>query len=104
MFFLREMGLLQRFELSTRLLGCDSKWVYFRQEFRSSGKIFAVGTAKFVFKQKNGKTISPQEMVEKMGFTLTPLLAAPSKAGELLSGLLTQLQPDAVPATPASNK
>ena len=42
----RALKVFQGFELRSRLLGWDEKWVYFEQRFESAGELYALGLVK----------------------------------------------------------
>jgi acyl-CoA thioesterase FadM len=42
----KALRLFQAFELQTKLLGWDEKWVYFEHRFESKGKLYALGIVK----------------------------------------------------------
>jgi acyl-CoA thioesterase FadM len=105
-FFLREMRFMQAYELRTRAVGCDAKWVYLRHEYRDPGRkgtVFAVGMAKIVFKERGGRTLVPADFFRKLGFAIPAGSTAPGTAGfqvgthvaGLLHSVLEELQPGA---------
>ena len=63
----RSLTLFQRYELRTRLLGWDERWLYIEQimECRDGGPAcFAVQRTTFT---KNGKLVPPAELAAKLG-------------------------------------
>jgi acyl-CoA thioesterase FadM len=52
--FYRSILPLQKFELKTKVLSWDDKWVYFNQTFHVSGELMASGTVRALVRSKEG--------------------------------------------------
>jgi acyl-CoA thioesterase FadM len=50
----KALKVFQSFELRTRVLGWDAKWIYFEQRFESHGQLYALGVVKGLMATKNG--------------------------------------------------
>jgi hypothetical protein len=101
-FFLREMRWGQRWELRTRALGCDAKWLYLRHEYRDPkcDVVFAVGMAKLVFKERGGRTVPPLAMLAQLGYALPAGLSAKGVSSEAAAArMITSFDP-ATPVGP----
>lgn len=66
-YFLRELRALERVELTTRLAGYDSKWMYFEHRLEKDGVAHAVAVAKIIVKHK-GRTVPPAEVLAALGY------------------------------------
>ena len=62
----RELRLMQRFDLVTRLLAWDEKWFYIEQRFERDGELLADGTVRGVLKHGR-RTIPPAELLRAVG-------------------------------------
>ncbi|MGH7591786.1 MAG: thioesterase family protein [Gemmatimonadales bacterium] len=51
--FQRPLALWQRYDLVTRFLGWDEKWMYFEQRFESAGKVCAVAFVRALFRGRD---------------------------------------------------
>jgi acyl-CoA thioesterase FadM len=67
--FHRPLKLLDRFELSTRILGWDEKWFYLEQRFERSGKPIATARVKGLVRGPNG-SIPTVEILASVGVRL----------------------------------
>ncbi|MGB7212855.1 MAG: thioesterase family protein [Gemmatimonadales bacterium] len=56
--FQRPLALWQRYELVTRFLGWDEKWMYFEQRFESAGKVCVVAFVRALFRGRDGSVPS----------------------------------------------
>ncbi|MFI5236273.1 MAG: thioesterase family protein, partial [Gemmatimonadales bacterium] len=61
--------LWQRYELRTRLVGWDEKWLYLEQEFVAEGKTYASAYVKGLFRGRDG-SVSTAEFLRAAGFEL----------------------------------
>jgi hypothetical protein len=110
-FFLVELKLHTQYEIRSRVVSIDSKWLYFRSDFVSRGArgetLHAVALSRFVFKQSR-KTIPPAEAFERLGYKaddIAALLAGgtpESTAGATWSAIAATLV--GLPASPPANK
>lgn len=73
--FRRSLGPWQTFELATRLVGWDEKWVYLEQRFEADGQVAAQGYVQALFLGPRGKVPTAE------------LLAALGRPGEVSPGL-----------------
>lgn len=64
--FLREISLFDRFELVTRIVGWDRKWIYIEQRFERDGKLLAVGRVQGLFRGKQG-SIPSADIIAELG-------------------------------------
>jgi acyl-CoA thioesterase FadM len=64
--FRRELRVLQRVDLVTRLVFWDEKWIFFEHRLEQGDEQFAVATVKAVVKER-GKTVAPSEVVAAVG-------------------------------------
>ncbi len=58
LFYIRQIGWLKSFEVSSQLAGWDHKYVYYRHEFRDGDTLFATGRVKEACMNKEG-IVSP---------------------------------------------
>lgn len=65
----RELKLFQRYNIKSRILAWDDKWVFVLSKFVLPGseKLIAIAVTKYVFKKKLRITIRPEEMVRECG-------------------------------------
>ncbi|HET7275981.1 MAG TPA: thioesterase family protein [Longimicrobiaceae bacterium] len=61
--FRRSLSPFQRYEIHTRLLCWDDKWMYLEQRFMAGGEMAAIALVKGLFLQPNG-TVPPQAVVD----------------------------------------
>ncbi len=64
--FRRPLGPLQTFELVTRLVGWDEKWIYLEQRFEAEGKAAAQGYVQALFLGPGGK-VPTRKLLEALG-------------------------------------
>lgn len=64
--YIREIRLGKRFDVETRYIGWDEKYIYLEQRFVVDGKIHAYGLVKAVFLQQ-GKRANPGEVADILG-------------------------------------
>ena len=69
--YIREIRLGKKFEVESRYLGWDEKYLYLEQRFIADGKIHAYGMVKAVFLQK-GKMAAPEKVAKILGITNAP--------------------------------
>lgn len=62
-----QLNPFQRYQLKTRLIGWDEKWVYLEQRFETDRGLAAVGLVKGLFRSKNGNIPSTQ-ILQLAGF------------------------------------
>jgi acyl-CoA thioesterase FadM len=70
----RSLKLFQRYDLKTRLLGWDDRWLYIEQVMECAEGIACIAVQRTTF-TKNGKLVPPVELAAKLG--LTSLMLAP---------------------------
>ncbi|MDO5661774.1 MAG: acyl-CoA thioesterase [Brachybacterium sp.] len=63
----RPLNPFQRFELRTRVLGIDEKWVYMEQTFVSRGEVAAHAVVRARFLKKAGGSVTSAELLELTG-------------------------------------
>ncbi|KAH8667318.1 hypothetical protein BGZ60DRAFT_377849, partial [Tricladium varicosporioides] len=63
--FKREIKPYQKYQIWSRVLAWDEKWMYIASYFVKDGAIFASAISKYVFKQGR-KTIRPEEVFQKL--------------------------------------
>ncbi|MBI5544514.1 MAG: thioesterase family protein [Deltaproteobacteria bacterium] len=77
--FRRELRLLERFELCSRLLGWRGKWFFIEQRFENDGVVHASAIHKAVMRRK-GRSVPFEEIARACGCSVTspplPHLAA----------------------------
>lgn len=74
--YIKPIKRFQKFQMTTRLCGWDSKWYYLEHRFERNGKLMAQAYVK-VCGLKNGHTILPEEVLSKAGFSIpSPSLPA----------------------------
>ena len=64
--FRRGLGPFVRYELRTRLLCWDQKWIFLEQRFEKDGEVYATALVKVVFLGPREK-IAPQEVAQAVG-------------------------------------
>ncbi len=62
MVFRREISIYTWYNVKTRVLGWNDKWIFVIGQFERNGKVHAFGLAKYVFKVRR-KTIPPAEVI-----------------------------------------
>jgi YbgC/YbaW family acyl-CoA thioester hydrolase len=60
----RSLTLGQRFELATRVIGYDERWIYMEQVFRRDGKVVADAIVRARFLRKSGGSVPMEEVLE----------------------------------------
>ncbi|MGO3299590.1 MAG: thioesterase family protein, partial [Pseudoalteromonas sp.] len=65
--YIRDIKPMQRYTVSTRLVGWDHKYFYIEQKFYSERGLHAIAYVRGVFKRKKG-VVSVEEMLEVAGF------------------------------------
>lgn len=65
--FRRPLHLLERYELKTRALCFDDKWVYLEQRIEAHGHLCAHAVHKAVFRKKGGGSVPTRELVAAAG-------------------------------------
>jgi acyl-CoA thioesterase FadM len=72
----KPLRLFQRFEIRTRILGWDEKWIYFEQRFASGGTLYALAAVKALM-AGNERLISTEELFGATGHEPRPSPALP---------------------------
>lgn len=68
--FRRSLEFLQKFEIRTRLISWDDKYLYLEHKFTSKNQVIAVGMIRARFLKKSGGTVSPQELLQALQLPL----------------------------------
>ncbi len=63
----RSLTLGQRFEVETRVLGLDERWIYLEQVFLRHGKVVADAVVKARFLREAGGSVEVDEVLELLG-------------------------------------
>ena len=72
--YIRDIKPMQRYTISTRLVGWDHKYFYIEQKFHSVRGLHAIAYVRGVFKRKRG-VVSVEEMLEAINFDgVAPIL------------------------------
>jgi len=66
--FRREIGVFQRINLSTRLLGWDEKWFYMEQRFETDQGVAAIGIVKGLFRGPKGN-VPTRQLLSLAGYS-----------------------------------
>lgn len=66
--FVRSVAHLERFEVTSRILGWDEKWFYFEHRGEVAGRLCAIAWVKGLFRGKGG-AIAPAEIVALAGWS-----------------------------------
>lgn len=69
--FRRSLALFQKFELRTRLISWDDKYLYLEHKFVSNGEVMALGMIRARFLSKKGGAVSPQELMVALDLNLS---------------------------------
>ena len=69
--FRRPIAPVQRFSLTTRLLGWDERWIYVEQVFTGRKGVACVAVARAAF-VKAGKAVPPNDVLAKAGLCEAP--------------------------------
>jgi len=69
--YIREIRWGKKFQVESRYLGWDEKYLYLEQRFVADGKIHAYGLVKAVFLQR-GKMTAPEKVAEVLGIAHAP--------------------------------
>lgn len=67
----RPLGVFQRYELRTRLVGWDERWFFVEQRFTRRGELMALALVKVQFLGRQGR-VSPREVAAAGPWTLEP--------------------------------
>lgn len=65
--FRRSLALFQKFELKTRLISWDDRYLYLEHKFVRQGEIMALGMIRARFLSRKGGLVSPQEILQLLG-------------------------------------
>ncbi|HTA76362.1 MAG TPA: thioesterase family protein [bacterium] len=78
--YIKPLNPFQKFELKTRILGWDAKWIYVEQIFEVNGAVCSKSVLQGLFHGPQGK-VSTQEWLKTIGFTQkSPKLPADVRA------------------------
>lgn len=64
----RVMTIFESYQLKTRLIGWDERWLFFEQEFVVGAKIAAAATVKAMIRSRTG-AVPTREVLSAIGFT-----------------------------------
>ena len=70
--FRRPLNLFQRFEIRTRIVTWDAKWVYLEQRILRKGELAMHAYLKGVFVAKQGGSVPVTRLLELMGISQAP--------------------------------
>ena len=73
--YLRSLNVFERYELTTRIVGWDDKWIYMVQRFERGGHVIAHGVMKTLFMSKTGR-VSTAELAAELPMTTSPEIPA----------------------------
>ncbi len=74
--FRRSLQAFQKFELRTKILAWDDKYIYLEHRFTSKNEVIAIGMIKARFLKRTGGSVSSQELLSVLGLSLdTPVMA-----------------------------
>lgn len=76
--FRRSLALFQKFELRTRLISWDDKYLYLEHKFVSRNEVMALGMIRARFLSKKGGAVSPQDLMRALDLDLVPPPFPPS--------------------------
>lgn len=68
--FRRSLQPLQKFEIRTRLISWDDKYLFLEHKFTSRGQVIAVGMIRARFLKKSGGSVTPQELMKVLELNL----------------------------------
>ena len=63
----RSLKLWQRFDLHTRVVGLDDRWIYLEQTFAVGREIYAAAMVRARFLKKTGGSVGHDELEEMTG-------------------------------------
>jgi acyl-CoA thioesterase FadM len=66
--FMRSLQPLQRYELHTRLLGWNRKWLFAEHRFVARGEVHAVVVVRYLFVNRRGPRPAPAEVLRLAGW------------------------------------
>ncbi|MFL6623074.1 MAG: thioesterase family protein [Sulfurifustaceae bacterium] len=69
--FIRSLKPLQKFDVVTRVLTWDGKYVYMEHRFEAGGVLYASATARGLFLH-GGRTVTIAEVIRTLGLKLSP--------------------------------
>lgn len=74
--FRKELKLFQKFEIHTRLVGWDEKWIFIQHEFKRQGRVLGFVTLRCVFRSGR-EVLKPQLFIDGLGMpSNSPVLPA----------------------------
>lgn len=65
--FRRSLKPFAKFEILTRLISWDDRYLYLEHKFKAGGELVALGMIRARFLKKSGGAVSPQELVQAIG-------------------------------------
>lgn len=71
--FRTSLQLWQKFELESKIVGCDTKAVYLEQRFVVDGEIFMSAMTRARFLKKSGGTVSLPELADLAGVDVSTM-------------------------------
>ncbi|KHD89887.1 MAG: thioesterase [Bdellovibrio sp. ArHS] len=69
--FRRSLQPFQKFELRTRLIAWDEKYLYLEHKFTSRGEVMAVGMIRARFLAKKGGLVAPQDLLKALNLEVS---------------------------------
>jgi len=72
----KSLNLFQSFEIHTRILGWDEKWIYFEQRFVRHGELYALGVVKALM-AGNQRLVTTEKLFSATGHAPRPSPALP---------------------------
>ena len=63
----RSLTLGQKFDLATRVIGYDERWIFMEQVFRRGGTVVADGSVRARFLRTSGGSVDVQEVLDLVG-------------------------------------
>lgn len=70
--FRRSLGPFQKFELKTRLISWDDRYLYLEHRFVRKGEVLALGMIRARFLSKQGGSVSPAQLMKVLSLDLSP--------------------------------
>ena len=65
--FRKSLDLFQRFELTSKMIGWDDKFVYVMHHFKVKGEVYALSLIKARFLHQGGGKVNPDELLALIG-------------------------------------
>jgi acyl-CoA thioesterase FadM len=88
--FKRGLSTFQKFSISVRIVGWDSKWIYMEQTFESERMGYAVGWLKVLFRGRDGN-VPTVELLRTMGIQQDDVKPEPSEGFRAWLGAVDEM-------------